>query len=121
MAWNTNDIPNLAGKTAVITGANSGLGLESTKALAAKGAHVVAAVRDVAKMERELEAMHRAGRIFYGVHVSDRALTTCMLHEGTTREVHFVDAADGGYAFAAKQLKRQLKEHRAASKGDARA
>ena len=60
MAWNTNDIPNLAGKTAVITGANSGLGLESTKALAAKGAHVVAAVRDVAKMERELEAIRAA-------------------------------------------------------------
>lgn len=57
MAWSTNDIGDLTGKTVVITGANSGLGLESTKALSAKGAHVVAAVRDVAKMERELESI----------------------------------------------------------------
>jgi hypothetical protein len=61
---------------------------------------------------RELEAMRGAGRLFYGVHVSDRALTTCLLHEGSTREVHFVDAADGGYAYAAKQLKQQLKQQR---------
>ncbi|MEM9467205.1 MAG: oxidoreductase [Actinomycetota bacterium] len=57
MAWSTNDIPDLSGKTAVITGANSGLGLESTIALAAKGANVVAAVRDVAKMEAALETI----------------------------------------------------------------
>lgn len=41
MAWTTNDIPDLTGRTAVITGANSGLGLESAKALAAAGATVV--------------------------------------------------------------------------------
>ena len=46
MAWSTTDIPNLNGKVAVVTGANSGLGLESTKALAAAGAHVVMAARN---------------------------------------------------------------------------
>ena len=59
---------------------------------------------------RALAAMHETGDLFYGVHVSDRALTTCLMHEGTVREVHFVDAADGGYALAAKQLKRQLRD-----------
>ncbi len=49
MAWSTSDIPNLAGKVAVVTGANSGLGLESAKALAAKGAHVVMAARNQTK------------------------------------------------------------------------
>ena len=65
-----------------------------------------------AKLVAALEAMHAAGEIFYGVHVSDRALTTCLLHEGTVREVHFVDAADGGYAYAARQLKQQIAQAR---------
>ena len=47
--WNTNNIPDLSGKTAVITGANSGIGLEAAKALAAKGAHIVMACRNVDK------------------------------------------------------------------------
>lgn len=55
-----------------------------------------------------LENCYQQGEIFYGVHVSDRALMTCLLHEGSTREVHFIDAADGGYAFAAKQMKAQI-------------
>ena len=64
------------------------------------------------KLVAVLESMYASGEIFYGVHVSDRALTTCLLHEGTVREVHFVDAADGGYAFAARQLKQQIKQAR---------
>lgn len=49
--WTQHDIPNLTGKVAIITGANSGLGLESTKALAAKGATVVMACRNLRKAE----------------------------------------------------------------------
>jgi protochlorophyllide reductase len=52
MSWTQNDIPNLAGKVAVVTGANSGLGLESAKALARKGATVVMAVRNLQKGEQ---------------------------------------------------------------------
>jgi NAD(P)-dependent dehydrogenase (short-subunit alcohol dehydrogenase family) len=47
--WTTTHIPDQTGRTAVITGANTGLGFETAKALAAKGAHVVLAVRDTAK------------------------------------------------------------------------
>lgn len=50
--WTQNDIPDLSGKVVIITGANSGLGLESTKALAAKGATVVMACRNLSKAEK---------------------------------------------------------------------
>jgi NAD(P)-dependent dehydrogenase (short-subunit alcohol dehydrogenase family) len=49
MAWTERDIPDLTGRTAVVTGANGGLGLQTALALAAAGAHVVLAARDAAK------------------------------------------------------------------------
>jgi NAD(P)-dependent dehydrogenase (short-subunit alcohol dehydrogenase family) len=51
MAYSTTQIPDLTGKTAVITGANSGLGLETAKALAEHGASVTLAVRNPARGE----------------------------------------------------------------------
>jgi NAD(P)-dependent dehydrogenase (short-subunit alcohol dehydrogenase family) len=49
MAWTTADIPDQSGRTAVVTGANGGLGLETSRALAAAGAHVVMAARNQEK------------------------------------------------------------------------
>jgi NAD(P)-dependent dehydrogenase (short-subunit alcohol dehydrogenase family) len=48
---------DLSGCTAVVTGASSGLGLETARALASAGAHVVAAVRDVDKARAALGAV----------------------------------------------------------------
>jgi NAD(P)-dependent dehydrogenase (short-subunit alcohol dehydrogenase family) len=50
--WTAADLPALPGRRFVITGASSGIGLAAAKALAAKGAHVVLAVRDTAKGDR---------------------------------------------------------------------
>ncbi|NAZ76815.1 SDR family NAD(P)-dependent oxidoreductase [Kineococcus sp. T13] len=47
--WTTREIPDQHGRVAVVTGANTGLGLETAGALADRGAAVVLAVRDVAK------------------------------------------------------------------------
>jgi NAD(P)-dependent dehydrogenase (short-subunit alcohol dehydrogenase family) len=49
MSWSLGDIPDLAGRTAVVTGANGGLGLETARGLAGAGACVVMAARDQAK------------------------------------------------------------------------
>jgi len=49
--WTIKDIPDLAGKTVIVTGGNSGLGLESVKAFALKGAKVIMACRSLEKGE----------------------------------------------------------------------
>ncbi len=55
MGWTTADIPGQQGRTAIVTGANGGLGLETARALAAKGAHVVMAVRNQQKAAAAVE------------------------------------------------------------------
>ncbi len=64
--WTQQDIPDLTGKVVVITGANSGLGLESTKAIAAKGATVVMACRNLNKADQaksEVLSVHPAAKL----------------------------------------------------------
>jgi len=61
MTWTTNDIPDLSGRLAIITGATGGLGLETALVLAGKQAEVVLAARNPAKgaeAERLIRSRH---------------------------------------------------------------
>jgi NAD(P)-dependent dehydrogenase (short-subunit alcohol dehydrogenase family) len=55
--WTSDDVPDQHGRLAVVTGANTGLGFETAQVLAARGASVVLAVRDIEK------GKHAAARI----------------------------------------------------------
>ena len=50
--WTSDDVPGQQGRLAVVTGANTGLGFETARVLAGRGASVVLAVRDTEKGKR---------------------------------------------------------------------
>ncbi|WP_327351681.1 oxidoreductase [Streptomyces sp. NBC_01304] len=52
--WNAEHIPDQTGRIFLVTGANSGLGLATTRALARRGAQVILAVRDEEKGRRAM-------------------------------------------------------------------
>jgi NAD(P)-dependent dehydrogenase (short-subunit alcohol dehydrogenase family) len=55
MGWTSADLPDLSGKTYVVTGANSGLGYETARALARAGGEVALACRDLGKAGTALD------------------------------------------------------------------
>ena len=75
--WTLQDLPRLNGRVALVTGANRGLGLEISAALAGAGAHVVMACRDpgraTAALERVLERAPQAQVETMGLDLADLA------------------------------------------------
>jgi NAD(P)-dependent dehydrogenase (short-subunit alcohol dehydrogenase family) len=59
--WTVDDLPDLSDHVIVVTGANSGLGLETTWALASRGAHVIMACRNEDKARHAAEAIEADG------------------------------------------------------------
>ncbi|WP_111655539.1 oxidoreductase [Isoalcanivorax indicus] len=59
MSWSIKDIPDQHGRRVLITGANSGIGLEAARALAGKGAHVILACRSQDKGEAAMADISR--------------------------------------------------------------
>lgn len=58
--WRVEEMPDLRGRIALVTGANSGIGYETSAALAGKGAHVVLACRNLHKAEDAARRMRQA-------------------------------------------------------------
>jgi NAD(P)-dependent dehydrogenase (short-subunit alcohol dehydrogenase family) len=64
--WISSDIPDQSGKIAIVTGGNVGLGYETVKALASKGAHVLLACRN---LEKGIAARDRVQQLAPGVSI----------------------------------------------------
>ncbi len=60
MSWTPEVLPDLSGKTFVVTGGNSGLGFEAARILAGKGGRVVITTRSEAKANEAVAALHAA-------------------------------------------------------------
>jgi NAD(P)-dependent dehydrogenase (short-subunit alcohol dehydrogenase family) len=67
--WTEKDVPSLDGKVALVTGANSGLGLEAARVLARKGARVLLACRNIAKAEAAADQVRATATGDGGVEV----------------------------------------------------
>ena len=59
-SFTPSDIPDQTGKLAIVTGANSGTGFETARALAARGAEVILATRSADRAEAAIGAIRRA-------------------------------------------------------------
>ena len=60
------------------------------------------------ELEKYLEEEYQKKNLNYGIHKADSALMTCLIFERHGKHIHFVDSSNGGYAYAAKNLKKQL-------------
>jgi NAD(P)-dependent dehydrogenase (short-subunit alcohol dehydrogenase family) len=82
--WSENDVPDQSGRVVVVTGSNTGLGLDTARVLAERGAQVVLAVRNVDKGEAACEKIRQS--------VPDAEVSTQLLDLGSLESVHTASA-----------------------------
>lgn len=108
MSWTPVDIPSQAGRTALVTGANSGLGYQTALALGRAGAEVVMAVRDLGKGLRAADAIRReTPRAWLNVeHLDVAALASvrAFAERWGSRPLHLLIANAGVMAVPVRQV-----------------
>ena len=93
--WTIIDMPPQTGRLAVVTGANSGIGYESARALALVGAHVIVAARDEIKGRAAAQAIGRGAEwrpLDLARLESVAAFADHMLAEGTAIDLLILNA-----------------------------
>ncbi|MCW2614730.1 MAG: short-chain dehydrogenase/reductase [Frankiales bacterium] len=115
MTWDARQLAQQTGRTFVITGANSGIGLETARDLVGRGAHVVLAVRDVAKGEAARAAIGgRGGSSVVELDLADldsvatAAKTISAEHDSLHALVCNAGVMGGPYLLTAQGLERQM-------------
>ena len=58
--WNSDQMGDQSGRVAIVTGANSGIGLETARALAEKGATVIAGCRSEERGQAAVQSIREA-------------------------------------------------------------
>ncbi len=90
MGWDEHDVPECRGRTAVVTGANSGIGFETARVLATKGARVVlgcrSAERGQAAVDRLRDRVPDADAVFAPLDLGSLASIEAFAKELCTRE-----------------------------------
>jgi NAD(P)-dependent dehydrogenase (short-subunit alcohol dehydrogenase family) len=85
--WTAAEVPDQAGRTAVVTGASAGVGLETARVLAARGADVILACRDLSKAERAADRI-RAGLGPVSLRIIPLDLASLASVRAAAREIH---------------------------------
>jgi NAD(P)-dependent dehydrogenase (short-subunit alcohol dehydrogenase family) len=116
--WDTSHIGDQTGKTVVITGGNSGVGLEAGRALAARGARVVLACRDPERAEAARAAISpaRGGGVVstLGLDLADlesvrtAAEKLATEHDSVDALVNNAGVMGGNHATTAQGFERQM-------------
>ena len=115
MTWHPRQLAQQNGRTFVITGANSGIGLEAARDLVSRGAHVVLAVRDTAKGEQTRRVLVGPGSssvVELDVadldSVASAAKTISADHSGLTALVCNAGIMGGPYLLTTQGFERQM-------------
>ncbi|HTE10907.1 MAG TPA: DUF3095 domain-containing protein, partial [Chitinophagaceae bacterium] len=61
-------------------------------------------------LQDALNDLESAGKIYYGIHVSNSSIMSCYVRDMKDGHIHFVDGSEGGYTMAAGMLKNKLRK-----------